>query len=45
LPLLKFQPLYVGIMWTKMAQNMVYWQEVVNVCGKKNQGFTVVLNR
>ena len=25
--------IYVGVMWTKMAQNMVYWQEVVKVCG------------
>lgn len=28
-----------------MAHNMVYWQEVVKVCEKKNQGFSVVLNR
>lgn len=34
-----------SVMWTKMVQNMVYWQEVVKVCLKKNQGFTVVLNR
>jgi len=27
--------MYVGVMWTKMAQNMVCWQEVVKVCEKK----------
>jgi len=31
--------IYVGVMWTKMAQNMVYWQEVVKVCEKKKSGF------
>jgi len=37
--------IYVGVMRTKMAQNMVYWHEVVKVRKKKNQGFTVILNR
>jgi len=31
--------IYVDVMWTKMAQNMVYWQEVVKVCVKKKSVF------
>ena len=31
--------IYVGVMWTKMAQNMAYWQEVVKVLWGGGSGF------